>query len=58
MSFISKSYQRDHLNVDITACLELTAECTDLKSFLKNVNCRTFKDFNFNVLTPQKINKR
>ena len=34
-------------------------ECTDLKSFLKNVvNCHTFKDFNFNVLTPQITNKR
>ena len=34
-------------------------ECTDLKSFLKNVvNCHTFKDFNFNVLAPQIINKR
>ena len=34
-------------------------ECTDLKSFLKNVvNCHTFKDFNFNVLDPQIINKR
>ena len=34
-------------------------ECTNLNSFLKNVvNCRTFKDFNFNVLAPQIINKR
>ena len=34
-------------------------ESTGLKSFLKNVvNCRTFKDFNFNVLMPQIINKR
>ena len=34
-------------------------ECTDLKSFLKNVvNCHTFKDFSFNVLAPQIINKR
>ena len=34
-------------------------ECTDLKSFLKNVvNCHTFNDFNFNVLAPQIINKR
>ena len=33
-------------------------ESTDLKSFLKNVvNCNTFKDFNFNVLAPQIINK-
>ena len=37
----------------------LILECTDLKSFLKNVvNCHTFKDFNFNVLAPQIINKR
>ena len=34
-------------------------ECTNLYSFLKNVvNCHTFKDFNFNVLAPQIINKR
>ena len=34
-------------------------ESTDLKSFLKNVvNCNTFKDFNFNVLAPQIMNKR
>ena len=34
-------------------------ECTDLKSFLKNVvTCHTFKDFNFNVSAPQIINKR
>ena len=34
-------------------------ESTDLKSFLKNVvNCNTFKDFTFNVLAPQIINKR
>ena len=34
-------------------------ESTDLKFFLKNVvNCNTFKDFNFNVLAPQTINKR
>ena len=34
-------------------------ERTDLKSFLKNViNCYTFKNFNFNVLAPQMINKR
>ena len=32
-------------------------ECTDLKSFLKNVvNCHTFNDFNFNILAPQIIN--
>ena len=31
----------------------------DLKSFLKNVvNCHTFKDFSFNVLAPQIVNKR
>ena len=34
-------------------------ECTDVKSFLKNVvNCHTFKYFDFNVLAPQIINKR
>ena len=34
-------------------------ERTDLKSFLKNVvRCNTFKEFNFNVLDPQIINKR
>ena len=34
-------------------------ECTDMKSFLKNVvKCHTFKYFNFNVLAPQIINKR
>ena len=34
-------------------------ESTDLKSFLKNVvNCNTFKEFNFNVLAPQIINKK
>ena len=34
-------------------------DSTDLKSFVKNVvNCNTFKDFNFNVLAPQIINKR
>ena len=34
-------------------------ECTDLKSFLKNVvDCHIFKNFNFNVLAPQIINKR
>ena len=34
-------------------------ECTDLKSFLKNVvNCHAFKDFHLNVLAPQIINKR
>ena len=34
-------------------------EYTDLKSFLKNVvNCHAFKDFHFNVLAPQIINKR
>ena len=34
-------------------------ECTDVKSVLKNVvNCRTFKDFNFNVSAPQIINDR
>ena len=34
-------------------------EHTDLKSFLKNVvNCHAFRDFHFNVLAPQIINKR
>ena len=35
-------------------------ECTDVKSFLKNVvNCHTFcKNFNFNVLASQIINNR
>ena len=33
-------------------------ECTDVKSYLKNVvNCHTFKDFNFNVSAPQIINR-
>ena len=37
----------------------LIVPSTDLKSFLKNVvNCNIFKDFNFNVLAPQIINKR
>ena len=34
-------------------------ECTDMKSFLKNVvKYHTFKYFNFNVLAPQIIDKR
>ena len=34
-------------------------ECTDVKSFLKNVvNCHTFKDLNFSVSAPQIINNR
>ena len=34
-------------------------ESTNLKSFLKNVvKCNTLRDFNFNVLAPQIINKR
>ena len=34
-------------------------ECTDLEFFLKNVvDCHTFKEFDFNVLAPQTINKR
>ena len=33
-------------------------KCTDLKLCLNNVvNCHTFKDFNFNALAPQIINK-
>ena len=34
-------------------------DCTDMKSFLKNVvKCYAFNDFNFNVLALQIINNR
>ena len=64
-SFASKyvknsiSYRGDVLWNAIGRTHRSILESTDLKSFLKNViNYNTFKEFNFNVLAPQIINKR